>query len=257
MKRIFGALTARTSGIFGINALSKPINMSKGKSTEIKLKSLNDNQNSQICDPRFDEAKDKIFRLPPPGNGTTQQTNITDYFSRLQITKNSSRDTDREIVESKCVRTNTYNTQKDPKYRIKIIQWNACSLNAEKRAQLELLMEKEDADVICISEVGPYRQIKGYPNYVKSDTHRQSAIFWKRHFKVENIQTDLNKKHTGILTQRIISANELLLIHPYIVPELKNSARGAYWRDLLMALEEWKTEKPDNKIIITGDLNTP
>ena len=117
-------------------------------------------------------------------------------------------------------------------------------------------MEREGADVICISEVGPYRQMKGYPNYVKSDTHRQSAIFWKRHFKVENIQTDLNKKHTGILTQRIISANELLLIHPYIVPELKNSARGAYWRDLLMAIEEWKTKKPDYKIIITGDLNT-
>ena len=93
--------------------------MSKGKSTEIKLKSINDNQNSQICDPRFDETKDKIFRLKPPGNGTIQQTNITDYFSRLQITKNSSRDTDREIVESECVRTNTYNIQKDPKYRIK------------------------------------------------------------------------------------------------------------------------------------------
>ena len=107
-------------------------------------------------------------------------------------------------------------------------------------------MEREGADVICISEVGPYRQMKGYPNYVKSDTHRQSAIFWKRHLRVEKIHTDLNKKHTRILTQCIIIA----------APELKNSARGAYWRDLLMAIEEWKPRKPEYKIIIPGDLTT-
>ena len=60
-----------------------------------------------------------------------------------------------------------------------MLQWNACILNAEKRAQLERSTEKSQYDLICISEVGRYRVIKGYPNYFHSDMYRQTAIFWK------------------------------------------------------------------------------
>ena len=50
-----------------------------------------------------------------------------------------------------------------------ILQWNACSMNEEKRKQLEYLSFRNKIDVICISRLGRYRTISKFPNCVKSD----------------------------------------------------------------------------------------
>ena len=38
-----------------------------------------------FCNSRTEEARDKIYRLPPPGNGSTRQRNITEFFSRILL----------------------------------------------------------------------------------------------------------------------------------------------------------------------------
>src|SRR6185312_4472598 len=103
-------------------------------------------------------------------------------------------------------------------------------------AQLELVLDEENIDIICISELGSQRQIRGFPNYLANDKYRQSAIFWKRGLQVEKIQT-MNNKHERTLTQRIMVNKELLLIHPYIGPERSNTDRKKYWKDLHLFID--------------------
>ena len=209
------------------------------------------NRAKNWSNPRMEEAKDKIYRLPPPGNGESQQKNITDYFQRIQIGPD-----DHSRTDIRPQQINEHDSQMGNTHLLKIIQWNACSLNEEKRVQLEFLVLKQDIDIICISEVGKYRQIRGYPNYVKSDTYTQSAIFWKDGLNVNKIETKFSKSHSRIMTQCILIANEVLLIHPYIAPELSNQVRASFWSDLLIFINEWAETQPSHKILITGDLNT-
>ncbi len=209
------------------------------------------NRTKNWSNPRMEEAKDKIYRLPPPGNGGTQQKNITDYFRRIQIGHDAPSQT-----EIRPDQFSERGSQMGNTYLLKIIQWNACSLNEEKRVQLELLLLEQDIDIICISEVGRYRQIRGYPNYVKSDTYTQSAIFWKDGLNISKIETKFSKSHPRIMTQCILIANEVLLIHPYIAPELSNHVRASFWSDLLTFINEWAEAQPSHQILITGDLNT-
>ena len=53
--------------------------------SEEKMKYQGRNIRSQWTNPRTEESKDKIFRLPPPGNGPISQSHITDFFHRIQI----------------------------------------------------------------------------------------------------------------------------------------------------------------------------
>lgn len=132
--------------------------------------------------PRDEEAEDKIYRLPPPGNTTPLQSRITDYFNRLRIEERaeSAQQVHNSDNETRNIHIHIENDEilEQPKpQQLKILQWNACSLNGEKRAQLELLLKKEDIDLVCISELGRYRQVTGYPNYVKATFVRRVPYF--------------------------------------------------------------------------------
>ena len=123
---------------------------------------------------RAEEARDKIYRLPPPGNGNTKQTNITDFFS-LRISHLSPNN---ETGNNVGIRN--YAPQCIRKLSINILQWNACSLNEEKNVQLERLTVQKKIDIVCISELGRYRKIKGFPHYEQSNKQTQSAVFLEK-----------------------------------------------------------------------------
>jgi hypothetical protein len=182
---------------------------------------------------RAEEAKDRIHRLPPPGNGTprNRQLTITDFFTRMQMNDHA------QLPHSECTELNTNTDQQieiqNNKSPLKILQWNACSLNPEKRAQLELLLSKTAFDILCISELGRYRKIRGFPNYQCSNSDTQCAIFWRDGLNICKIAIEIGDKHERIMTQCISVNQELLLIHSYIAPELTHKARGNYWQDIL------------------------
>jgi len=196
--------------------------------------------------PRSEEAKDKIYRIPPPGNGPQlKQQRITEHFTPTMNSRTNStpeRQSTNQVVEM----TN----------KIRILQWNACSLNEEKALQLEILTKESNVDIICISELGPRRQIYGFPTYVQCDRYTESAIFWKRGINATKVDSHLNKKFPKILTQCVEIENELLLIHPYIPPQTKRKTRDQYWTNLLVFTNQWSETNPEHKIFITGDLNT-
>jgi hypothetical protein len=81
---------------------------------------------------RAEEAKDKIYRLPPPGNGNQKQTNITDFFTRLQLNDNSA-DIQRDIAQH-TQRTQPEHSEiyQSRQAELRILQWNACSMNEKK-----------------------------------------------------------------------------------------------------------------------------
>ena len=164
--------------------------------------------------PRAEEAKDKIYRIPPPGNGNQKQANITDFFSRIRLEDDVNVDNTTQQYSQNAQPQQSQNDSNGP-VKLRILQWNACSMNEEKRKQLEYLACKNTIDIICVSEIGRYRKISNFTNCVKSDTYTQSAIFWRNGLSAENIPNALNKKHQRILTQCITIADQALLIHTY------------------------------------------
>ena len=82
-------------------------------------------------------------------------------------------------------------------------------MNAEKRCQLEFLATKKNIDILCISELGKYRKINGFPNYHHCDMFTQSAIFWKEALKCKIIETTFNRAHSRTQTQCILVAKKL------------------------------------------------
>ena len=212
---------------------------------------------------RAEEAEDKIYRLPPPGNGNSttneagkktrdiqeiRQKNITEYFQRINIDpidRNVNHNTTLENIESQT-----------GSYKLQILQWNACSMSEEKRVQLEFIACKMNTDVLCISELGKHRKIKGYPNYIQCDKFTQSAIFWKNGLNLNTIQTEFDKKHNRTQTQCVLITDTLLLIHSYIAPDLNFIQRKKYWQAIHASIEQWTIVKPALKVIVTGDFNT-
>ena len=231
---------------------------------------------------RSDEAKAKIYRIPPPGNGqnrrtpetpcesntlnkpTSRQTNMTEFFPRRtnMIQHATSTTINNNDIEGQSLRriagtaTANITPTETGRQELKILQWNACSLNSEKRAHLEFLAEECNFDIICISELGNYRKISGFPQYEHSDIGTQSAIFWKRNLEITRVATEFDKKHPRILTQCVNVNSELLLIHSYIAPDLSHSERGEYWKQLLDFIDEWCNRNAIRKVLVTGDLNT-
>ena len=110
-----------------------------------------------------------------------RQTNITEYFARLNVNQSNS-------GQIQNVRENNDST-------LPILQLNACILNPENRAHLELLSENQKYDILRISEVGRYRKINGFQHYVQSDKYREAAIFWRPQLNGQIISTKLDKKH--------------------------------------------------------------
>jgi hypothetical protein len=112
--------------------------------------------------------------------------------------------------------------------QINILQWNACSLNEEKRIQLERLALKERVDVICVSELGQYRKLNGFPKYTDCYKKYTKRNFLENGMKVKIINNNLNKKHQGINNQCIWINGELLIVHPYIPSRISRSDRSLY-----------------------------
>ena len=121
-------------------------------------------------------------------------------------------------------------------------------MNEEKRKQLEYLACKNTIDIICVSEIGRYRKISNFTNCVKSDTYTQSAIFWRNGLSAENIPNALNKKHQRILTQCITVADQELVIHTYISPDVTWRARRAYWKDIEIFMDNWISKNPGTQL---------
>ena len=204
--------------------------------------------------PRLEEARDCIYRLPPPGNTQrkAKQLQITDFINRLQINSNTTNTNKHDTTyESENITTHA-----ETKYTLRILQWNACTMYAEKRYQLELLANEMHLDIICISELGRYRQINGFSKYIHCDKHTQSGIFWKSGLRAEIIETVFDKCHNRTQTQCILVKESLLLIHSYIAPDITYNTRKHYWNHMQNFIEDWTIKKPDLQIIITGDLNT-
>ena len=157
---------------------------------------------------RLEEAMDKIFRLPPPGNGNqkTRQQPITQYFSRIV-----DNDTGPEQLVNQQPMERPRVENNHNRYSFRILQWNACSMNMEKRSQLELLANRNNVDMICVSELGKYRKINGFPNYHHCDMFTQSGIFWKEGLDCEIIETALNRNYNRAQTQCVIVAKTLLI----------------------------------------------
>ena len=81
---------------------------------------------------RLEEAENKIYRLPPPGNGNQKQTAITDFFSRIRV-----EDQIDELENAAQLQTEDTEPQREPNHQtnqpeLRILQWNACSMNEEK-----------------------------------------------------------------------------------------------------------------------------
>ena len=223
---------------------------------------------------RLEEAKDKIYRLPPPGNGQRrlgarnkmemdqcrlEQTTLEDKATSLTISpdcRSIQNLTIYPVILGDPIWMDSRRKLPEFEYTLRILQWNACILNAEKRAQLEILLSKSKYDLICVSEVGRYRVIHGFPNYFHSDMYRQTAIFWKDGLIVEKTKTEFDMNHKRTLTQCVRINNAVLLIHTYIAPELSIEARAGYWSDMQMFIESESHNDPKLKIILTGDLNT-
>jgi hypothetical protein len=186
---------------------------------------------------RTEEAKAKIYRIPPPGNTTLRQLPIKSFFQNLAI------DNEKE---------NTTTSDKDVR-SIKILQWNARSLNEPKATELAQLAKKRGIDVICISELGYRRQIPGFPHYSQSQADTQSAIFWRSGLRVKDITFQINIKIPRMQIQCIEIEDDISLIHTYIPPEVGFRERKQLWSALYQLLI---TEKLLEKTLITGDLNT-
>jgi hypothetical protein len=73
---------------------------------------------------------------------------------------------------------------------------------------------------------------------------------------IQVIKTTFNEKWEEILTQCILIAEEILLIHPYIPPRVSRHDRNTYWRDMQAFTDSWSLNNPSYKIVISGDLNT-
>ena len=118
------------------------------------------------------------------------------------------------------------------------------------------LRKKEKIDIICIWELDRYRKINGFSHYEHCCKGTQSAIFWRKGMKIQVIKTTFNEKCEEILTQCILIAEEILLIHPYIPPRVSRHDRKTYWRDMQAFTDSWSLNNPSYKIVISGDLNT-
>jgi exonuclease III len=118
-----------------------------------------------------------------------------------------------------------------------------------------MLAKKKKPDIICISELGNYRKVQGFPHYDCTDIGTQSAVFWRDGLKVNKTTLKLDD-HPRILTQCVNINLELLLVHTYIAPDVTNYDRNEYWKTFLKKVDEWCIENSVEKIIVTGDLNT-
>ena len=183
---------------------------------------------------RLEEARDCIYRLPPPGN--TTQTRITQFFQGTSETNNS--------IESSR-RTGQF---------INLLQWNAQSLTEAKAHELAVLAAASGLDVLCISELGHRRTIPGYKVVSTSSTGTQSGIFCREGVPTTQIDTPTLHKFeaVGIQTQMCLVEGTFALLHVYIAPQTTIRLRKHFWN----TVEEINTKHSSLPLIITGDLNT-
>jgi hypothetical protein len=168
---------------------------------------------------RSKEAKDKIYRIPPPGNTILRQVPITNYFQNMSLN---------------CT-TNASVTPKN-NHIINILQWNACSLNEAKAAELSDLAKKRKIDIKCISELGNRRKIKGFPNYSQCQSDTPSAIFWRPGLHIKNITPQINIQIPRIQLHCVEIEEEFTIIHTYIPPDVGFRERRQLWSAIYQLL---------------------
>ena len=185
-------------------------------------------------DLRLEEARDCIYRLPPPGN--TTQTRLTQFFSSRSESNATSAPTQRT---GQC---------------INVLQWNSQSLNEAKAHELAVLAAASGLDVLCVSELGHRRTIPGFKVVSSSSTGTQSGVFCRSGVPAERIDTPelLQFAAEGIQTQMCLIDGAFVLLHVYIGPSTTIRLRRKFWT----TVERIIVKHQSMPMIITGDLNT-
>jgi len=60
---------------------------------------------------------------------------------------------------------------------LRILQWNAQSLNPHKAQELSYTATEQEAQILCISELSHIRSIPKYTHITSSDPDTQSGLF--------------------------------------------------------------------------------
>jgi ribonuclease HI len=141
--------------------------------------------------------------------------------------------------------------------RLRILQWNARSLNEEKLACLiNDILASHSSNVLCISELGHRRDIPGYRCAIASDLDTQMGIFVDPEFTTEPIDHPRLSMHSaGIMGQGVKlhgKSGVFIILHIYIHPDASEATRSAYWRQIQPLCNELK----ETPLLICGDLNT-
>ena len=126
-----------------------------------------------------------------------------------------------------------------------IIEWNACSLNENRRLELKEKCNNMNIDVICVCEAKIEEPLKNFDNYIQFRNNDTVMLVKKE------LQCRVMKQY-WIQEQHIET----------ITLEISNIIMGVYCRDgshrdgivALMNLVKWIKEDNDN-ICIIGDLN--
>ena len=185
-------------------------------------------------DLRLEEARDCIYRLPPPGN--TIQTRITQFFD-------SERDSNVN-----------YESVHRTRQTINVLQWDAQSLNEAKAHELAVLSTASKLDVLCISELGHRRSIPGFQAISTSSTGTQSGVFCRTGLPSQVVElSSLYKfEELGIQAQMCQIDNQFFILHVYIAPHVPYRLRKQFWSVVRSLIGQYRS-KP---LMITGDLNT-
>ena len=191
---------------------------------------------------RLEEARDCIFRLPPPGNGrptkgnTLRQPSIDEFFIRSEKEQAST----------------SINT-------LSILQWNARSLSREKAHELYLLAQHCNSDIIAVSECGEYHT--NIPGYVirSRDTRGQGVVLFTKSTLKLRKSTAIESSVSSFAPNCILNAvqiftnegkhgNSLFFVHVYISPSTSSRNRKQFMNVLMEELHP-------SPFILCGDLN--
>jgi ribonuclease HI len=145
-----------------------------------------------------------------------------------------------------------------PTETMSILQWNAHTLTSKKAEIATELAHDLNANILCISELGHRRDIKGFRCVTSSDLHTQTGIFLASYIdaKTELISDpNLCLHEARIIGQGVkfyTNAREFIILHVYIPPETNHEHRSEYWRQI----QPFIWSNVDVPLLICGDINT-
>ena len=186
---------------------------------------------------RTEEASDKIYRLPPPGNGKLVQLSLHDLFQPEE-----------EVKEEHSI------DQQSEKKKFTILQWNACSFNRGKCTEIAKLAADMRLEALLISEVGNSDATPPWPTGFRLAAYdhrgRGIATFIRIGVAYSNFQlpAELQEFSDDFLHQAVRLKDDTIIVHVYIRPSTPKWQITEFFDILLHSLKR-------KRFIIAGDLN--